>query len=79
MNRTLSYDLGIHHTRIQDLQVLISNATVDVRQMHLVHIAMEQQLKHELAILNNVTENLTLRDWEPSVTLSNRRGLQFWP
>ncbi|KAL7987168.1 hypothetical protein Chor_006087, partial [Crotalus horridus] len=53
MNRTLSYDVGIHHTRIQDLQVLISNASEDARQMRFVHIAMEQQLKHELAILNN--------------------------
>ncbi|XP_053105726.1 scavenger receptor class A member 5 isoform X2 [Hemicordylus capensis] len=69
MNRTLSYDVGIHHTRIQDLQVLISNATEDARQMRLVHIAMEQQLKHELAILNNVTEDLRLKDWEHSVAL----------
>ncbi|KAJ6661160.1 hypothetical protein lerEdw1_015296 [Lerista edwardsae] len=69
MNRTLSYDVGIHHTRIQDLQVLISNATEDARQMRLVHITMEQQLKHELAILNNVTEDLRLKDWEHSIAL----------
>ncbi|CAI5771539.1 scavenger receptor class A member 5 [Podarcis lilfordi] len=69
MNRTLSYDVGIHHTRIQDLQVLISNASEDARQMRLVHIAMEQQLKHELAILNNVTEDLRLKDWEHSIAL----------
>ncbi|XP_042310363.1 uncharacterized protein LOC121923720 isoform X2 [Sceloporus undulatus] len=73
MNRTLSYGLGTHHTCIQDLQVLISNATEDVRQMHLVHIAIEHQLKHELAILTNITENLMLKDWEHCVTLSNRR------
>ncbi|XP_063156444.1 scavenger receptor class A member 5 [Candoia aspera] len=69
MNRTLSYDVGLHHTRIQDLQVLISNASEDARQMRLVHIAMEQQLKHELAILNNVTEDLRLKDWEHSIAL----------
>lgn len=69
MNRTLSYDVGIHHTRIQDLQVLISNATEDARQMRLVHITMEQQLKYELAILNNVTEDLRLKDWEHSIAL----------
>ncbi|XP_070803129.1 scavenger receptor class A member 5 [Pituophis catenifer annectens] len=69
MNRTLSYDVGIHHTRIQDLQVLISNASEDARQMRFVHIAMEQQLKHELAILNNVTEDLRLKDWEHSIAL----------
>ncbi|XP_051471807.1 scavenger receptor class A member 5 isoform X1 [Apus apus] len=71
MNRTFSYDVNIHHTRIQDLQVLISNATEDARQMRLIHIAMEEQLKHELAILNNVTEDLRLKDWEHSLVLKN--------
>ncbi|NWT47917.1 SCAR5 protein, partial [Chroicocephalus maculipennis] len=71
MNRTFSYDVNIHHTRIQDLQVLISNATEDARQMRLIHIAMEEQLKHELAILNNVTEDLRLKDWEHSIALKN--------
>uniref|UniRef100_A0A672UDX4 Scavenger receptor class A member 5 n=1 Tax=Strigops habroptila TaxID=2489341 RepID=A0A672UDX4_STRHB len=71
INRTFSYDVNIHHTRIKDLQVLISNATEDARQMRLIHIAMEEQLKHELAILNNVTEDLRLKDWEHSVALKN--------
>uniref|UniRef100_A0A8C8S7A8 Scavenger receptor class A member 5 n=1 Tax=Pelusios castaneus TaxID=367368 RepID=A0A8C8S7A8_9SAUR len=71
INRTFSYDVGIHHTRIQDLQVLISNATEDARQMRLIHIAMEHQLKHELAILNNVTEDLRLKDWEHAIALRN--------
>ncbi|XP_060106551.1 scavenger receptor class A member 5 isoform X2 [Heteronotia binoei] len=79
MNRTLSYDVGIHHTRIQDLQVLISNATEDARQMRLVHIAMEQQLKHELAILNNVTEDLRLKDWEHSIALRDISVIQGPP
>nr|AKG62144.1 scavenger receptor class A member 5 [Sphenodon punctatus] len=76
MNRSLSYDVGIHHTRIQDLQVLISNATEDTRQMRLAHIAMEQQLKHELAILNNVTEDLRLKDWEHSIALRDISVIQ---
>ncbi|XP_066468085.1 scavenger receptor class A member 5 [Tiliqua scincoides] len=79
MNRTLSYDVGIHHTRIQDLQVLISNATEDARQMRLVHITMEQQLKHELAILNNVTEDLRLKDWEHSIALRDISVVQGPP
>ncbi|KAH0622934.1 hypothetical protein JD844_025863, partial [Phrynosoma platyrhinos] len=70
MNRTLSYDVGIHHTRIQDLQVLISNATEDARQMRLVHIAMEQQLKQELAILNNdQKENKATKGWRANLGL----------
>uniref|UniRef100_A0A8D0C3X9 Scavenger receptor class A member 5 n=1 Tax=Salvator merianae TaxID=96440 RepID=A0A8D0C3X9_SALMN len=79
MNRTLSYDVGIHHTRIQDLQVLISNATEDARQMRLVHIAMEQQLKHELAVLANVTEDLRLKDWEHSAALRDISVIQGPP
>uniref|UniRef100_A0A8D2ISF4 Scavenger receptor class A member 5 n=1 Tax=Varanus komodoensis TaxID=61221 RepID=A0A8D2ISF4_VARKO len=77
LNRSLSYDVGIHHSRIQDLQVRISNASEDARQMRLVHIAMERQLKHELALLGNVTEDLRLKDWEHSVALrgiSVKRG-----
>ncbi|XP_013918319.1 PREDICTED: scavenger receptor class A member 5 [Thamnophis sirtalis] len=79
MNRTLSYDVGIHHTRIQDLQVLISNASEDARQMRFVHIAMEQQLKHELAILNNVTEDLRLKDWEHSIALRDISVIRGYP
>ncbi|XP_069461737.1 scavenger receptor class A member 5 [Ambystoma mexicanum] len=71
VNRTISYDVGIHHTRIQDLQILISNASEDARQMRLVHIAMEQQLKQEMSILNEVTEDLRLKDWEHSLALKN--------
>ncbi|XP_010706437.1 scavenger receptor class A member 5 [Meleagris gallopavo] len=71
MNRTFSYDVNVHHSRIQDLQVLISNATEDARRMRLIHIAMEEQLKHELAILGNVTEDLRLKDWEHSIALKN--------
>ncbi|XP_038607304.1 scavenger receptor class A member 5 isoform X1 [Tachyglossus aculeatus] len=71
LNRTLSYDVGIHRTRLQDLQMLVSNASEDARRMRLVHISMEQQLKFELAVLNNVTEELRLKDWEHSVALRN--------
>lgn len=71
LNRTFSYDVGVHHARLQDLQVRISNATEDARQMRQIHIAMERQLKHELAILNNVTEDLRLKDWEHAIALRN--------
>ncbi|NXU51400.1 SCAR5 protein, partial [Turnix velox] len=79
INRTFSYDVNLHHTRIRDLQVLISNATEDARRMRLIHITMEQQLKQELAILNNVTEDLRLKDWEHSVALRNISIIQGPP
>ncbi|XP_063298044.1 scavenger receptor class A member 5 isoform X1 [Pelobates fuscus] len=71
VNTTFSYDIALHYTRIQDLQVLINNVTEDTRQTRLLHIVMEQQLKHEMALLNNVTEDLRLKDWEHSITLKN--------
>ncbi|KAM9383117.1 scavenger receptor class A member 5 isoform 2-T2 [Phaethornis superciliosus] len=71
INRTFSYHLQIQQSRIRDLQLLLGNATEDARQMRLLQISMEEQLKQELAILNNVTEDLRLKDWEHSLTLRN--------
>ncbi|KAM8810011.1 scavenger receptor class A member 5 [Eudromia elegans] len=71
VNRSVSHDVAVHARRLQDLQALLGNATRDARRMRLVHIAMEEQLKHELAVLSNVTEDLRLKDWERSVALSN--------
>ncbi|XP_068136209.1 scavenger receptor class A member 5 [Hyperolius riggenbachi] len=71
LNGTFSYDVGIHHTRILELQGLITNVTEDTRHTRLLHIVMEQQLKHEMALINNVTEDLRLKDWEHSIALKN--------
>ncbi|XP_075412584.1 scavenger receptor class A member 5 isoform X1 [Tenrec ecaudatus] len=71
LNQSLSYDVALHHTRLQDLQVLVSNASEDTRRMRLVHLDMELQLKQELAMLNAVTEDLRLKDWEHSIALRN--------
>ncbi|XP_040204082.1 scavenger receptor class A member 5 [Rana temporaria] len=79
LNGTFSYDIGIHHTRIQELQSLISNVTEDTRHMRLLHIVMEQQLKHEMALINNVTEDLRLKDWEHSIALKNISVIQGPP
>ncbi|XP_029452085.1 scavenger receptor class A member 5 [Rhinatrema bivittatum] len=79
VNRTFSYDIGIHHTRIQDLQILITNATEDARHMRRIYNTMEHELKNEMAILNNVTEDLRLKDWEHSITLKNISLMQGPP
>lgn len=79
LNGTFSYDIGIHHSRIQELQGLITNVTEDTRQMRLLHIVMEQQLKHEMALINNVTEDLRLKDWEHSIALKNISVIQGRP
>ncbi|XP_036898120.1 scavenger receptor class A member 5 [Sturnira hondurensis] len=71
LNYSLSYDVALHSTRLQDLQVLVSNASEDTRRMRLAHMGMELQLKQELAVLNTVTEDLRLKDWEHSIALRN--------
>ncbi|KAM9315726.1 scavenger receptor class A member 5 [Gastrophryne carolinensis] len=71
LNGTFSYDIGIHHNRMLELQGTINNVTEDTRQMRLLHIVMEQQLKHEIALINNITEDLRLKDWEHSIALKN--------
>uniref|UniRef100_A0A250Y1S6 Scavenger receptor class A member 5 n=1 Tax=Castor canadensis TaxID=51338 RepID=A0A250Y1S6_CASCN len=71
LNHSLSYDMALHRTRLQDLQVLVSNASEDTRRMRLVHMDVELQLKQELAMLNVVTEDLRLKDWEHSIALRN--------
>lgn len=71
LNYSLSYDVALYSTRLQDLQVLVSNASEDTRRMRLVHMGMELQLKQELAMLNTITEDLRLKDWEHSIALRN--------
>lgn len=71
LNYSLSYDVALHSTRLQDLQVLVSNASEDTRRMRLAHMGMELQLKQELAVLNTITEDLRLKDWEHSIALRN--------
>ncbi|KAG8545764.1 hypothetical protein GDO81_020350, partial [Engystomops pustulosus] len=79
LNWTFSYDIGIHQSRIQELQGLITNVSEDTRQTRLLHIVMEQQLKHEMALINNVTEDLRLKDWEHSIALKNITVLRGFP
>ncbi|NWT22242.1 SCAR5 protein, partial [Cardinalis cardinalis] len=71
MNRSFSYDLRLQHSRLRDLQGLLGNASADGRRMRAAHGAMERQLRLELALLNNVTEELRMKDWEHSVALRN--------
>ncbi|NWV97085.1 SCAR5 protein, partial [Machaerirhynchus nigripectus] len=71
MNRSFSYDVRVHHSRLRDLQGLLGNASADARRMRAEHAAVERQLRLELAVLGNVTEELRLRDWEHSAALRN--------
>ncbi|KAK1171806.1 scavenger receptor class A member 5-like [Acipenser oxyrinchus oxyrinchus] len=71
VNRTFTQDVGVHHLKIQDLQIHITNITEDAKSIRVTQISMEEQLRNEVTILNSVMEDLRLKDWEQSVALKN--------
>ncbi|MGH0146963.1 UNVERIFIED_CONTAM: hypothetical protein FKN15_051259 [Acipenser sinensis] len=71
VNRTFTQDVGVHHLKIQDLQIEITNITEDARMIRVTQISMEEQLRNELTIINSIMEDLRLKDWEQSVALKN--------
>lgn len=71
VNHTFSNDISYHHTKIQDLQIQISNITEDTSSLWVTHVHTEAQLRNEMEILNTITEDLRLKDWEHSLALKN--------
>ncbi|XP_077637949.1 scavenger receptor class A member 5 [Lonchura striata] len=71
MNRSLSYDVLLQNSRLRDLRELLGDASADGRRLRARQAATERQLRLELALLNNVTEELRLKDWEHSAALRN--------
>ncbi|XP_068198297.1 scavenger receptor class A member 5 [Antennarius striatus] len=71
VNHTFSSDISIHHMKIQDLQIQISNITEDTSSLWVTHVHTEAELRNEMEILNTITEDLRLKDWEHSMALKN--------
>ncbi|XP_055970203.1 scavenger receptor class A member 5 [Sorex fumeus] len=71
LNRSLAYDVALQGTWLQDLEMLVVNTSLDTRRLRLGHLGLERQLRQELAVLNTVTEDLRLKDWEHSLALRN--------
>ncbi|KAF3850164.1 hypothetical protein F7725_019883 [Dissostichus mawsoni] len=71
VNHTFSNDISIHHLKIQDLQIQISNITEDTSSLWVTHVHTEAELRNEMEILNTITEDLRLKDWEHSLALKN--------
>ncbi|XP_041570872.2 scavenger receptor class A member 5 [Taeniopygia guttata] len=71
MNRSFSYDVRLQNSHLWDLRELLGNASADGRRLRAEQVALEQQLRMEVALLNNVTEELRLKDWEHSAALRN--------
>ncbi|XP_030201300.1 scavenger receptor class A member 5 [Gadus morhua] len=79
VNHTFSSDISIHHLKIKDLQIQISNITEDTTSLWVTHVNTEAQLRNEMEILNTITEDLRLKDWEHSVFLKNLSILEGPP
>ncbi|XP_014060652.1 scavenger receptor class A member 5 isoform X1 [Salmo salar] len=79
VNHTFTSDISIHHLKIQDLQVQISNVSQDTRYMRETQVQMEETLKNEVEILSTITEDLRLKDWEHSNILKNITFLEGPP
>ncbi|KAM4632722.1 scavenger receptor class A member 5 [Polymixia lowei] len=79
VNHTFSSDISVHHLKIQDLQIQISNITEDTTSLWVTHVHTEAQLRNEMEILNTITEDLRLKDWEHSMALKNLTILEGPP
>ncbi|KAM7395063.1 hypothetical protein PAMA_006694 [Pampus argenteus] len=79
VNHTFSNDISVHHLKIQDLQIQISNITEDTSSLWVTHVHTEAQLRNEMEILNTITEDLRLKDWEHSLALKNLTILEGPP
>ncbi|KAL2081884.1 hypothetical protein ACEWY4_021702 [Coilia grayii] len=79
VNHTFSGEVSVHRAKIQDLQVQISNVTHDTLTLKVMQVHLEEQLRNEIEILNVITEDLRLKDWEHSVALKNLTYIQGPP
>ncbi|XP_066036241.1 scavenger receptor class A member 5 [Chamaea fasciata] len=71
VNRSLSEDVRLQRSRLRDLRGVLGNASQEARRIRAEQAAAERQLRTELALLGNVTEELRLKDWEHSAALRN--------
>lgn len=56
---------------ISKLQEHVHNASAEIQSMKEEQAHVEQEIKREVKVLNNITNDLRLKDWEHSQTLRN--------
>lgn len=65
-----------HSDTLTAAQIQISNITEDTSSLWVTHVHTEAQLRNEMEILNTITEDLRLKDWEHSMALKNLTVLE---
>ncbi|XP_062069399.1 macrophage scavenger receptor types I and II isoform X3 [Lepus europaeus] len=64
---------------ISKLKERVHNASAEIKSMKEEQVHLEQEIKREVKVLNNITNDLRLKDWEHSQTLRNITLIQGPP
>ncbi|XP_049487654.1 macrophage scavenger receptor types I and II isoform X1 [Panthera uncia] len=68
-----------HQEDMSRLEERVYNATAEIVSMKEKQVNLEQEIKGEVKLLNNITNDLRLKDWEHSQTLKNITLIQGPP
>lgn len=71
INHSLISHASTQRLQMELLQAEMGNATQEARSARIMQIHLEEQWRNELEILNVITEDLRLKDWEHSMALKN--------
>lgn len=63
--------LGYASQEMSKLEEHVHNASAEIMSMKEKQAHLEQEIKGEVKLLNNITNDLRLKDWEHSQTLKN--------
>ncbi|KAM4049801.1 macrophage scavenger receptor types I and II-like [Anomaloglossus baeobatrachus] len=79
INTTISTKFYLIEEEIGQQNTYFRNASIDLTNVKEKYIILEQEMKDEVKILNQVTNDLKLKDWEQSATLKNLTLVQGPP
>ncbi|XP_062933531.1 macrophage scavenger receptor types I and II isoform X2 [Cynocephalus volans] len=64
---------------ISELKERVHNASAEIKSVKEEHVHLDQEIRGEVKVLNNITNDLRLKDWEHSQTLRNITLIQGPP
>ncbi len=76
LNHSLSGDVNLHQVKICELQERIGNVSHDTTGMRITQLHLKEQLRNEIEVLNVITADLRLNEWEHSMAFKNLTVLQ---
>ncbi|XP_017656463.1 macrophage scavenger receptor types I and II isoform X1 [Nannospalax galili] len=68
-----------HQEETSKIEESVHKASAEIQSMREEQVRVEQEIKKEVKILNNITNDLRLKDWEQSQTLRNITLIQGPP